>query len=99
MSERTVNLQDHVRKEWGAGDQLRALRFYLSESIQILGEYQESDYSGVCFAILSLYRGHKYFIWRDSFGSCSGCDALDGEDIIGGLENICVHGIKIRLQN
>jgi|SRR3990170_692078 len=88
MNERTTNLQDYVRREWGAGDQLRALRFYLSNSVEILAEYQERNYQGECFAILSLYSGRRYFIWRDSFGSCKGCDALEGEDIVGGLEYI-----------
>ena len=63
---------------WYAGGQLEALRFYLDKKVKILAEYMEDDYQGECFAILD-FEG-TIVIWRDSFGSCSGCDGLEDED-------------------
>jgi hypothetical protein len=64
---------------WYAGGQLEALEFYLDEDkVNILATYMEDDYQGECFAILKI--DDVYIIWRDSFGSCSGCDALEGEN-------------------
>jgi len=63
---------------WGAGQQLEALRFYLSDAVEIVEEWQEEDYQGECLAIMRV--GSVIFLWRDSFGSCSGCDALEGSD-------------------
>lgn len=63
---------------WGAGLQLEALEFYLSDKVKILKKYMDDDYQGKCFAILKIE--DTYIIWRDSFGSCSGCDGLEGEN-------------------
>jgi len=63
---------------WCAGDQLGALRFYLDEEILFLKEYKEDDYSGDCYALMSV--GKTLILWRDGFGSCSGCDSLDGQN-------------------
>ena len=48
------------------------------EEVKIVCQYMEDSYDGECFAILSL--GHHYYLWKDSFGSCLGCDALEHED-------------------
>lgn len=66
---------------WSAGDQLNALRAHLP-TVQVVAEYMESGYQGDCGAVLRL--GDDWFLWRDGFGSCSGCDALEGEDGPGG---------------
>jgi len=63
---------------WGAGSQLEALRFYFDKKVKILAEFIEDDYSGECGAILQV--DGKCFIWRDCFGSCSGCDALEDKN-------------------
>ena len=63
---------------WSAGDQLEALRFYLNNNVLILSKYQEDDYQGECFAILQVE--NIIVLWRDSFGSCSGCDALEDQN-------------------
>ena len=67
-----------VEKEWYAGGQLDALRFYLDKRVLILVEYMEGGYSGECSAVLFI--SDKFFLWRSGFGSCSGCDALEGSN-------------------
>lgn len=45
--------------------------------IDILGSVEEDDYQGECFALLrTTDQTPIYILWRDSFGSCSGCDRL-----------------------
>lgn len=63
---------------WCAGDQLEALRYYLKTEVVFLSEYKEDDWQGECFAIF-MVEG-IFVCWRDWFGSCSGCDALEDED-------------------
>lgn len=65
-------------KDWYAGDQLEALKYYTTDDIIILDEYMEDGRQGYCFAIFLVE--DKIVIWRDSFGSCRGCDALHGQD-------------------
>ena len=68
--------RNYYSNSWYGGSQLEALRFYLDKKVKILAEYQKGDYHGYCFAILKF--GKRFVIWRDSFGSCSGCDGLAG---------------------
>jgi len=63
---------------WYAGGQLDALRYYFDEKVKIIAEYMEDNYQGECSALL--FVDNKYFLWRDSFGSCSGCDGLEDEN-------------------
>lgn len=63
---------------WSAGDQLKALRFYLSPAVSILAQVEEDDWAGNVVAVLQV--NGLFFLWRDSFGSCCGCDSLDGEN-------------------
>lgn len=60
---------------WGAGSQLEALRYYLSNKVEILYKFKEDDYQGDCFALLKF--DNIFVLWRDNFGSCSGCDGLE----------------------
>jgi len=64
---------------WCGGDQLYALEYYLSNA-KILWSFKEDDYQGDCFAIFKLLDTNKYILWRDWFGSCSGCDGLEDEN-------------------
>lgn len=75
-------VEGHWRSGWSAGSQLAALRFYLDESkVEIPFDWQEQDYQGECLALLKVNRPGDlipvYVIWRDSFGSCGGCDSLE----------------------
>ena len=64
---------------WGAGQQIEALQYYLdNEKVTFLAEWQEDDYQGECAVVFKV--DNIFIIWRDSFGSCSGCDALEDED-------------------
>jgi len=78
MDELYKHLVNKPKEEWCAGEQLEALRFYFDEEVKIVCQYMEDSNDGECFAILSL--GHHYYLWKDSFGSCLGCDALEHED-------------------
>jgi hypothetical protein len=80
LIEERLHLPDFlVEKEredsWYAGQQLDALKYYLPENTVFLWEYQEQDYQGSVYAIFKI--NGVYVIWRDWFGSCSGCDGLE----------------------
>jgi len=66
------------KNEWCAGGQLEALEYYLDEEAKIIAHATEGSYQGDYYAII--FVDGKYFLWRDSFGSCSGCDAIDGKN-------------------
>jgi len=63
---------------WCAGDQTKALRYYLSDKVKFIHTHLEGTYQGACYAILHVE--DKLILWRDFYGSCSGCDALEGSD-------------------
>jgi len=67
---------------WSAGGQLNALSFYLGEGAEILAEWMEDGWQGECAAIIKFTTkgSDVYVLWRDSFGSCAGCDALEDQD-------------------
>ena len=65
-----------IKKEWYAGGQLKALEFYLDKKVLILTKYKDGGHYGECSAVL--FVDNKFFLWRGSFGSCGGCDALEG---------------------
>lgn len=79
-NQQMVDVLEDKKKEtsWYAGGQLEALQYYLSSEVKILASCGVGDYQGEYFAIL--FVDGKLFLWRDSFGSCSGCDSLDGSD-------------------
>lgn len=90
-----IDLTTRLRTCWSAGNQIEALKFYLG-NVEFLWDWQEKDYQGNCYAIFRMqifnYNIRKlewiYVIWRDSFGSCSGCDGLDGCNLESGREYI-----------
>lgn len=73
-------IMDYKNKKcWYAQEQLEALDFYTNfDGYGIIADGRIGGYQGEYYAIIE----HKDFIflWRDSFGSCSGCDGLDGCD-------------------
>lgn len=71
---------------WYAQDQLTALKYYLRPAVKVLREFKQDTWQGDCFALLEFKE--TLVLWRDSFGSCSGCDALDGRDQYGGYDYI-----------
>ena len=72
--------------EWGAGGQLNALEFYIKVDAEVIWSDMDGNWQGDCFALIK-YKG-QYVLWRDSFGSCAGCDSLDGCDLKSGYEYI-----------
>lgn len=82
---------------WGAGDQLEALEFYLSKKVKILNNYKEPTYQGECFAIMKIK--NNYIIWRDYFGSCPGCDALDGKNGYEYIKNTLSEGNTLQFKS
>ena len=72
--------------DWCAGEQVKALRYYLDDEVKMVAHWIEDSYQGNCMAIL--FVDGTYFLWRDSFGSCSGCDALEDCDEKKGFEYI-----------
>lgn len=86
LSELAVDPDEEGKKRhWGAGGQMAALRYYLPESsVEFVAEWEEQDYQGDVYALLKVTQSSErhpvYVIWRDSFGSCSGCDSLEDND-------------------
>lgn len=74
------------RYSWSAHEQLEALMFYFDEQVKLFCSEETGDYSGEFIAVLKAEK--KFWLWRDSFGSCSGCDALDGNTIEQGYNYI-----------
>ena len=75
------------KTEWYAQEQLDALKFYTYfDGYGIVATGRNGGYQGEYYAIIE----HKDFIflWRDWFGSCSGCDGLDGLNDKQGYEYI-----------
>ena len=75
---------------WWAGQQMDALSFYAPEELKIIGCVQEEDYSGDIWAIAEWTgKEHRWVLIKDGFGSCSGCDALEGgQDGYGYVEDV-----------
>ena len=66
---------------WCAGEQLKAMEYYRPDKFKTLYATQEEDYSGDIYGIAVWDEGSKdqrYVFWTDGFGSCSGCDGLEG---------------------
>lgn len=62
---------------WCAGEQSDALAYYLP-TVKVVATHTTGGYQGDQAALLSL--GPDWFLWRDGYGSCSGCDGLEGGD-------------------
>ena len=83
LTEIMVNPDPSDPHGWSAGSQLEALRYYTDpKAVTILATHMDSDYQGDCYAVLVVRHRRKvrYVLWRDSFGSCSGCDSLEGQN-------------------
>ncbi len=64
---------------WGAGEQLAAFEFYTDPAkVKMIASHKDDDYQGEIFGIARVE--DRFFLWRDSFGSCSGCDGLEDEN-------------------
>jgi len=74
--EEMIEKKEELEMTWSAGQQIKALKYYLKPRVKVIREYNEGGYQGECYVLLK-YK-EKYILWRDSFGSCSGCDSLDG---------------------
>ena len=70
---------------WSAGSQIQALKFYLRADVKVIRELQQ-EWSGTCYVLMKYKR--TFVLWRDSFGSCSGCDNIDGDDVLTGYDYI-----------
>jgi len=84
-NQQIVDVLDEKEKitEWYAGGQLDALKYYLSDEVQIISNATDGSYQGTYYAIL--FVDGKYFLWRDSFGSCSYSVKIFTHDAIDGL--------------
>lgn len=89
-------LTDEDGYGWSAGGHMKALRCFLLPDVQILEEWEENQYQGTNLALLlvpeSLVGYPVYVLWRDSFGSCSGCDSLEGENGYEYIEGTLMEG-------
>ena len=71
---------------WCAGEQMEALTFYAPFNFDLIGYVKYGSYNGDIYGIakwfIERYPGFKFrwVLFRDSFGSCSGCDGLEGGD-------------------
>lgn len=75
---------------WWAGDQMKALEYYAPEEFKLIGYTIEEDYQGDIWAIAEWTgKDHRWVLINDGFGSCSGCDALEGgQDGYGYVEDV-----------
>lgn len=64
-------------REFYAGEQVECLREFMDNDVKIIAIETEGSYQGDYFVIL--LANNKLWMWHDGFGSCSGCDALDGK--------------------
>lgn len=79
----------HLIKEyWNAGEQLEALKTFLNDDYKIIASHNDGAHQGDCYAVINSPGFEEIHLWRDSFGSCSGCDGLDGCDWKGAYEYI-----------
>jgi hypothetical protein len=46
--------------------------------VKVLGYIESGDYQGTWWAYIEFPRGERFFV-KDYYGSCSGCDAFQGE--------------------
>ena len=69
---------------WSAQDQIEAFKFYADEDVHILCHNEPDDYQGSVEVLFTI--NGFIFLYRTSFGSCSGCDWLDGLDLWEGYE-------------
>jgi hypothetical protein len=101
-SEKRIDLFKYMTNKdkkngWCAGDQIEALRFYLNKDVKILSTAMVGSYQGDCFAILRIK--DVYIVWRDSFGSCSGCDALENQNGYKYIKSTLSEGNTIQFNN
>ena len=80
------------QRGWSAGEQMEALKFYAPEDFVLLKDFWAGSYQGDIYGIAYLRGSEPRFIFfHDSYGSCSGCDALEDSDgyeyVRGVLEN------------
>jgi hypothetical protein len=64
----------------GFGGHLGGLRAFTDPArVKILHADGDHDYSGSCYAVLVVQNEEeeRWVLWRDSYGSCSGCDGLE----------------------
>lgn len=75
---------EYTDKIWYEGDIINALKYYKTEEV-ILHDYMSvGDYQGEYFSSFEIKE--YFFLWRGSFGSCSVCDMISGENIEGGYD-------------
>lgn len=67
-------------EHWYAGAQLLALDHYTNDDFYIINSQMIGDYQGDCYAVIYLRDQDVVVVWRDYFGSCSGCDGLEDEN-------------------
>ncbi|MHB8552811.1 MAG: hypothetical protein ACYDAO_04405 [Thermoplasmataceae archaeon] len=85
-----IKEREEPKNMWCAGQNIEALRYYLKPTVNIIREYREHDYQGECYALLK-YK-EKFILWRASFGSCSGCDALEDRNGYDYIKNTMTEG-------
>lgn len=72
---------------WQGHDAREAFKYYTSSEVLILAEYASLDeYQGEYYIIFE-YKGF-IFTWRGSFGTCDGCDMMEGSNKQEGYETI-----------
>lgn len=64
---------------WNAQEQVEAFKFYADDAVHIIAHNEPDDYQGSIEIVFEL--NGFIFLYQTSFGSCSGCDWLDGLDL------------------
>lgn len=78
------NPKDPDGHRWTAGKQLDAFDYYRPEKFKVLLAYMENeDYTGdiLGFGVWDENGpDQRYVLWTDWYGTCSGCDDLEGNN-------------------
>lgn len=77
---------NYTDKYWYEGQIIDALKYYMSDEVELYDYERVGEYQGEYFSSFSI--NNYFFIWRGDFGSCDACDIIAGENIEEGYDTL-----------
>lgn len=77
---------NYADKYWSEGQIIDALKYYMSDEVELYDYERVGIYQGEYFSSFSI--NNYFFIWRGDFGSCDVCDIIAGENIEEGYDTL-----------